>query len=265
MEKTDFLIDYYTGTGGSQYIAEQLAERFRSLGKEVRVRRIVRKHIEPQSLENVGCYILIFAVHAFNAPKPVGEWVRALRGNNTPVAIISVSGAGEVITNTACRRRTRLLLKKRGFSFQYENMVQMPNSWIAVPKKQRLFSMINKMPAKIEEIFNDIVQKRKKRNKTYWFDIFLSALAVNEQKVTPKFGEKIVASSQCVQCGLCVNNCCSSNITFYKTRVAFSNQCEMCLGCIYGCPQKALTATYGAFQVAKEGYDIKKMIKENLD
>ncbi len=261
--EVDYLIDYYTGTGGAQHVAEQLTERFTALGKRSTIRRITRNEITPQTLNNVGYYILVFSVHAFNAPKVVHEWLQSLSSENTPAAIISISGAGETLTNTACRRRTKKLLKKRGFDFHYENMVQMPNNWIAVPKNKRLFQIMNQLSPKIEEIFNDIIHQKKKKNKTYWSDILLSALSINEQKVTPKFGEKIEVTNACIQCGICVNNCCSSNITFHEDKVAFAQQCDMCLGCIYNCPQKALKATYAAFQIAKNGYNLKQMLQEH--
>jgi len=41
----------------------------------------------------------------------------------------------------------------------------------------------------------------------------------------------------------------------------FGDCCDMCLGCIYNCPQKALRPTWGAFQVDKKGYDLQLMYK----
>ena len=42
-----------------------------------------------------------------------------------------------------------------------------------------------------------------------------------------------------------------------QRRPKFGNRCDMCLGCVYNCPQKALQPTWGAFQVDKNGYDLK--------
>ena len=42
----------------------------------------------------------------------------------------------------------------------------------------------------------------------------------------------------------------------------FSNKCHLCLGCIYGCPNKALEPKMGKFIVIKEGYSLKELEKK---
>lgn len=41
----------------------------------------------------------------------------------------------------------------------------------------------------------------------------------------------------------------------------FGNRCDMCLGCIYNCPEKALQPTVWAFQVDKRGYNLDAMCR----
>jgi len=86
----------------------------------------------------------------------------------------------------------------------------------------------------------------------------ISALGETEKKGTQNFGKRIKVLDTCIGCGLCAKNCCSSNISI-ENKPKFGNRCDMCLGCIYNCPQKALQPTYGAFQVDKKGYDLRLM------
>jgi ferredoxin len=211
-------------------------------------------------------YILIFPVHSFNAPKPIYEWVAHLEGNNCKTAIISVSGGGNVITNSACRCKTVKLLKKSRFSVHYEEMVRMPNNWMKAPKKKKFTQILSNLPNKIDEISQTIIAEKRKKKIIYWIDYLISALGEAEKRGTNKFGNGIIVLETCTGCGLCSQNCCSSNIQMESSTYSnvrrqpkFGNQCDMCLGCIYGCPQKALQPTLGAFQIDKNGYDLRFM------
>jgi ferredoxin len=97
----------------------------------------------------------------------------------------------------------------------------------------------------------------------------ISALGELEKGGSHKFGSGIKVLHSCTRCGLCVNNCCSSNIVFeiqeergVTGKPKFGNRCDMCLGCIYNCPKNALRPTWGAFQVDKKGYDLHLMCQE---
>jgi len=41
----------------------------------------------------------------------------------------------------------------------------------------------------------------------------------------------------------------------------FENKCQLCLGCIYGCPCKALKPGISKFVVVKDGYSLKELEK----
>jgi flavodoxin len=93
-------IDYYTGTGGSKLVAELLADKLKNENLNVEVNRIYRDHINGVEKLETDYYILIFPVHSFNAPKPIYEWVKHLAGNRCKTAVISVSGGGNVMSNS---------------------------------------------------------------------------------------------------------------------------------------------------------------------
>jgi ferredoxin len=259
-------IDYYTGTGGSKMVAELLAEKLKNDNCHVEVNRIYRDNINGIQRPDTDYYILIFAVHSFNAPQPIYEWVEHLSGNNCNTAVISVSGGGHVMTNTACRCKTVKLLKKNGFNVVYEDMVRMPNNWMKAPDEKKYTRILSKLPNKIDTIAQTIISEKRSKKVIYWIDYLVSALGEAEKKGTHKFGNGIKILDTCTACGLCAKNCCSSNIQLEKqdtkdvtARPKFGNRCDMCLGCVYNCPQKALQPTWGAFQVDKNGYDLRSM------
>jgi len=252
-------IDYLTGTGGSKLAAELLADNLRKNNINVEVNRIFRDHIGSIEKLSIDYYILIFPVHSFNAPKPVYEWVEHLQGNCCNTAVVAVSGGGNVISNSASRHKTVKLLKKSNFNVILEEMIQMPNNWMKAPCEKKYINILSKLPSKIDTISQAVLSEKKQRKIIYWIDYLISALGEAEKKGTSKFGNRIQALDICTGCGLCAKNCCSSNIQIENQKPKFGNRCDMCLGCIYNCPQKALQPTYCAFQVDKKGYNLRLM------
>ena len=265
-EYKNIRIDYYSGTGGSGLVSRLLADKLKNNNINIEVNRIYRDNIKDIEKLEIDYYILIFPVHSFNAPKPIYEWVEHLAGNHCKTAVISVSGGGNVITNSACRCKTVKLLKKSNFSVVYEEMVRMPNNWMKAPDKKKYTRILSKLPNKIDEISQTIISKKRKKKIIYWIDYLISALGEAGKKGTHKFGNGIKVLETCTGCGLCSKNCCSSNIQMESQDLSgvhgkpkFGNRCDMCLGCVYNCPQKALQPTWGAFQIDKNGYDLRLM------
>lgn len=250
-------VDYYTGTGGSERIAKRIAEEMRAKGAEASVHRIVRDHFVAD--DTFDTYLLVFAVHSFNAPAPVFEWVEQLTGRGRKCAVVSVSGAGEVISNTACRRKLIKRMERRGFEVTYEEMIRMPNNWMSVPSKEKCDRLLAAYPAKCAEIAQAIVEGKRRRTHPLWIDIALSKAGEAEKWGVQSFGRGIKTLESCTGCGLCAKQCCSSNITIIEKRAVVGDRCDMCLGCLYGCPHKALIATTAGFQVDKRGYDLREM------
>ncbi|MCL2434607.1 MAG: EFR1 family ferrodoxin [Lentimicrobiaceae bacterium] len=256
-------IDYHTGTGGSKLVAELLAEKLRNNNLNVEVNRIFRAEIDGISeINHIDYYVLIFPVHSFCAPKPIYEWVAHLAGNRCKTALISVSGGGDVLSNSASRSKTVKLLKKSNFNVILEEMVRMPNNWMKTPEKEKYVDILSKLPNKMDAIFQAIISKKRLRKVVYWIDYLISALGEAEKRATSKFGNRIQVSDNCIGCGRCAKNCCSSNIQIENEKPKFGNRCDMCLGCIYNCPHKALQPTYGAYQIDKNGYNLRLMCQD---
>jgi ferredoxin len=254
-------IDYHTGTGGSKLVAELLAEKLKNNNTNVEVNRIFRDEISGISEISIDYYILIFPVHSFCAPKPVYEWVKHLTGNHCKTAVISVSGGGDTITNSASRCKTIKLLKKRNFNVIFEEMIRMPNNWMKAHGKKKYTRILSELPNKIGTISQAVLSEKKQRKIIYWIDYLIAVLGEAEKKSTRKFGNGIKTLDTCNGCGLCAKNCCSSNIIIENQRPKIGSRCDMCLGCIYNCPQKALQSTYAAFQIDKKGYNLRLMCK----
>jgi ferredoxin len=156
-------------------------------------------------------------------------------------AVIAVSGGGEVSPNTASRCRTIRRLKKKGYETVYEAMIVMPPNMMIKISDALSLLLLDILPEKVDEIAIDLSNGMVKRMKAHAYDRIFASMASLEKIGGRKFGKKIKVSSTCKGCGLCATKCPRGNIIMEKGRPVFHDRCVMCLGCIYRCPEKALT------------------------
>jgi flavodoxin len=104
MEMKRVNLIYFSGTGGTARVANAFERSFAS--RSVAVSRTELKGAADPSLYG-DLLVLLFPVYAFNAPKPVDEWLKKIKPvQGRPAVVISVSGGGDVSPNTACRVKT---------------------------------------------------------------------------------------------------------------------------------------------------------------
>jgi ferredoxin len=209
--------------------------------------------------------ILLFPVHAFNAPEAVYKWIDKLEASDkTTVAVISVSGGGEISPNTACRLGAIERLENKGYHVNYENMIVMPSNCILPMKEPLPAFLIKVLPEKAGKMIDQILSGERVRTKPLLMDKLCSAFGELEKRFTKQFGKNIKVHQNCIGCGWCSRHCPAGNITMVEGRPVFDNKCYVCLKCIYGCTAKALIPGSGKFLVIKEGYPLDKWKKENI-
>ncbi len=86
-------IAYYSGTGGSALAAWNFSEKLEEKGCLARLEKIT--NAPGEDCDDFDLLILIFPVHAFNAPAGVYKWIKSLKAvNGIDAAVIAVSGGG---------------------------------------------------------------------------------------------------------------------------------------------------------------------------
>lgn len=262
-------IVYYSGTGSTEKVAKCFESAFKQAGYDVKIGRLFQNR-EFEYYKDAPLLIL-YAVHAFNAPEPVYKWIDGIVGvTDITAAVISVSGGGEVSPNTACRINTIKKLEKKGYGVTYEKMIVMPSNWIVATKRPLAKMLLDVLPDRVNTMVDEIDKGIIKRSKPFFIDRFLSCIGEFEKNQAKSFGNKIKVSQSCTGCGWCVKNCPANNISLKLKKPEFKNNCNLCLSCIYGCPEKALEPHIFKFLVIKEGYSIKHLenmeqIKEDID
>lgn len=254
-------IAYFSGTGGSEIVAKTFEKALVDKGNNVTM-----QHLKKGTVNDSAKYdllIVIFAVHACNAPEIVYRWIDNLeKVSGISAVVISVSGGGEVIPNTACRVSCIKKIEKKGYKVKYERMLVMPSNWIVSTKSPLDLMLLDILPERVQEIVEDFERNIVRRSKPYLIDRLFSCIGEFEKIGAKYFGRNIKVTEKCSGCGLCSENCPACNIKMKLNRPQFGRSCCLCLGCIYSCPNKALYAGLGKFVIIKEGYDLNKLMKQ---
>ncbi|MBN2443433.1 MAG: EFR1 family ferrodoxin [Spirochaetales bacterium] len=262
-DKKKILLAYFSGTGGTKRIVETFENQLLKNRHSVLSYPIegsfasTMKTEQTRIVESIDLLILFFAVHAFNAPLPVKNWIKTLpHVNNIDASVISVSGGGESSFNKVSRGESIKALEKKGFRVFYETMMIMPSNWVIPTPDHIAIRLIRCLPKKAETITDDILSGKTKRTKTNPVARFIaSGISHLEQKGTKKFGKGLRILDTCTQCLWCVKHCPMGNISFGDEGITFGEKCIICFRCIYGCPSSSIHATRANFMVLKQGYD----------
>ncbi len=252
-------IAYFSGTGSTEYVAEQFRSVLEGKGQSVRMTRIGKGN--PQKDEREDLLILIYAVYAGNPPGPVVRWLRERHhAEGIPASVISVSGGGEVTPNLACRVWAKRILRRRSYSLFHEGMIVMPSNWIVATKPILTDSLLDLLPEKIESLCTEILGGTVNLKRADPLNRFISLLSRFELRAARSFGRNIRVGESCNGCGVCARNCPVGNILMEEKRPRFGDLCTLCLNCLYGCPRKALTPGKGKKFLIPQGYDFETLL-----
>jgi ferredoxin/flavodoxin len=254
-------IVYFSGTGGTKRVAATFVSELEKRGISVHSHEIhARNPYEPQAYDML---LVLYPVYAMNAPRPVYEFIDKLpMVERELAAVVSVSGGGEVIPNTASRLHCISQLKKKGYRVAYETMLIMPANCITPTPKELSLMLLKVLPSKVEKIVSDLLGGIVKRTEPVLVDRVISFFCETQKEGSKLYGKIIKADANCNGCGLCARACPMGNIKIRNSVPVYDNRCCLCLRCIYDCPKKALQPKLVRRFVFKDGYSLKELEKE---
>lgn len=244
-------IHWFSGTGGSEWAAELLAESLRKKGEICLLQSMAQYLFESEQIpldsSNLSLLreVFVYPVHAFDAPKIVYDYINALgasREIGVRTSVISVSGGGEVWPNTACRARVIETLQKLGYAVTYEEMLVLPANMLIQTSTDLNTYLMKALPQKINYIAEDLHADVQKKTRVPLSKGLLLQLSDMEKKYAKSSNSHFTINDKCTRCGWCAQACPTKNIDLSEGRPTFQNKCELCLKCLYGCPYKAIEA-----------------------
>jgi ferredoxin len=250
-------IFYFSGTGTTRKAALCIEDCLRNKGLKVRTSPVsLGKYPAPGD----DMVVLLFAVHAMHAPEAVYRWINRLpQAQGVPAAVISVSGGGEIFPNTASRASAIRKLQKKGYKVFYEDMLVMPSNCLERTDDALAAKLIEVLPKKAEAVARNLFSREVRRTKPFFADRVISFACEAEKAGARLFGRFIRCNDNCNGCGWCSRNCPASNITMRDSRPEIGKRCNMCLGCLYGCPRKALSQRLFGFFLFREGFSLSEI------
>lgn len=251
----------FSGTGGTARAAACLKKELTALGNQTEKQRISLGTTEFCRLHllQADMLIILFPVHAFDAPRLVYTWLQDYleKGTVPKAAVVSVSGGGEIGPNRGSRSGLIGLLEAKGSKVVYEDMLIMPCNFLTGYHDELSMHLLHAMQIKCSQIAVQLhsgIEQRCGRQTRPWV---FSAISRMEQWWAHRFARSIRVTESCTGCGMCSRLCPASNITMENNRPRFLDQCSACFGCVYLCPEQALYSTNPT--VLKQGYSLKKV------
>lgn len=248
---------YSTGTGGTARVADAFERSFNK--RSVAVQKTELKgEADPAVFGDI--LVLLFPVYAFNAPKPIAEWLKKIEPVEGRLAVVvSVSGGGEISPNTACRAATLRQLEKKGYKVFYEKMVVMPSNFLIGFDESLSAMVLHATPVIVDKVVAELMVGKWHRTAPFGVDRLASKLGYFESIGARIFGRQLKVNDKCVDCGWCEKMCPRDNIKIADGRHSFGNDCVLCLRCVYGCPQRAIEPGLGKFLILPEGFNLSKV------
>jgi len=257
MSVKNALVVYFSGTGGTARAADAVGTALAKRGVSVNQQEIRHDNAIGNGEEDL--LVLLFAVHAANAPEPVYRWLEQLTPvQGTSAAVLAVSGGGEIFPNKACRLSSIKRLKKKGYDVTYEDMLVMPSNMSTATPDSLAVKLLDVLPQKAQNIADELLAGVRRRTKPGLLNRVMSVVCEFEKKGCHLFGKGLHADQSCTGCGWCAKQCPRGNISMDGGKPVFSNRCVMCFRCVYGCPSHAIKAKRLGFVLNKQGFDMKR-------
>lgn len=244
------MILYFSGTGNSRYVAEQLSER---LGDELVSINEQMKKGEPWQVRSERPVVLVSPVYAWRMPRVVSDWVRRTEWKGSRRLYVVLTCGGDV--GNAAFYAWKLCGEKK-LKFCGLAGVVMPENFITLfdaPDEEEARQVIADAEPRIAQIAETIGAGRHLAVGTIRFSDVVKSSVVNDL-FYPMFvsAGKYRATDRCVGCGKCERLCPLNNIHMREQKPVWGSACTQCMACICGCPEEAIE--YGRRTKRKRRY-----------
>jgi Pyruvate/2-oxoacid:ferredoxin oxidoreductase delta subunit len=251
-------IYFFSGTGNSRNAAVWLERCAEEKGIKVNLINISlsqRRLVPPPPDDALVAFIS--PVHGFNYPPIMVNFIAHFpRGKNRVVLMNTRAGMliGKWITpglTGIAFYLATLILMLKGYSIQGMLPVDLPSNWLFVHpglnertvkylherNKERVRAFAQRILSGNRDFrcFREIIQ-----------DLFVAPVSVLYYCFGRFFLSKTYfASSDCSNCGRCINDCPVRAIIQINGRPFWTYHCESCMRCVGNCPEKAIETAQG--------------------
>ncbi|MBQ9495284.1 MAG: EFR1 family ferrodoxin [Treponema sp.] len=228
------MIYYFSGTGNSKYVAEQLAKYTDDTARFIPE---VFDEIETDIVIDDGSPVgVVFPVYAWQPPAIVMEFL----------SHVHVSKKSFTYAVATCGSDAGKAFKVLASVFQCNSAysVTMPENYVVlfnVDEPARVEEKLNVAEQRIPQIaaeicahreIYDVEEGREAAFKTYLLNPLFSLFLMRASLFS--------VDSSCIGCGACETNCPFGTITLVAHKPVWEGKCQMCMSCISKCPVHAI-------------------------
>jgi len=180
----------------------------------------------------------VFPLYCFGIPAVVRRFLEEIdlskqRGIYMYAIVTRSARAGNDLA------QVNAILNKKGLRLHYGvKLLAAPNCIVLHPLPKNQDRFIKRQDDEMATIIHEVIHKE--RNSIESGNFLLELIYKLGMKDIPRYDRKFNVSEACVSCGLCAEICPVGNIVMEEGRPAFQHRCELCLGCIHWCPEKAI-------------------------
>ena len=269
------MIFYFSGTGNTRWIAQQLAE---ATGEELRfIPDEMKKDVMRYELKDCERLGFCFPTHGWQPPRIVREFIRKAQFVKTNT---DCTDKTDIRTNTNNTNSTLFVwalttcgdnmgkamdifnreLAKKGLKAETLFSVIMPESYVCLPfmytdTESREREKIEQARRQTEHIARIIIDRKRgieelDKGATPRLFSYVIGQYFNKRMITDK--KFSVDNDVCTRCGKCRRVCPVDNITGTPPRWLHNGQCTCCLACYHYCPVHAIN--YGSITRKRDQY-----------
>src|SRR5574344_266047 len=234
MNKRCVMIYYFSGTGNSQWVAEQLARRTNDTALFIpQVMNNLQKDIVAGPDDVVG---VVFPIYAWAAPEIVMEFLHHVHVDEKTYTF-AVCTCGSEAGRAFDQFKTVFPLKSAYSVSMPDNCISLFDTDRPELMREKLNVATQRMPL--------IAMNISSRSNTFEIEEG-SAAAFKTSVVSPLFTLAFMnphhfsVDKSCTGCGLCEKNCPFGTIKLVQGKPVWNGRCQQCMSCIMRCPVQAI-------------------------
>ena len=248
---------YFSGTGNTERITQELGALFSRSGHEVKliaVETVVHDNAVITELSESDLIGIGYPVYDLREPKIISDFIDMLPVQETEVPVFQYSTLA-LIKGDCHSYVTRKLgsgnyyvIADTGFKCPSNGVVtyEAPDHWRQkkVGYAKNIGLQLNDFRTKVLESYEKFITAPYSVH-AYIFPVFDIFRFFSRRLFGDRFYRDLAVSEKCNACGLCVKSCPDKNLCLKDARVEIkkSNGCLRCLRCVSMCPRQAITFT----------------------
>ncbi len=250
-----FEIYYFSGTGNSLYVAEELRQHILDL-KLIPIAALLNKKSYEKKIDiktNAKSIGFVFPCHGVTIPVPVKRFLKSLDLKSSEYLFAIVTRGGSVFRGFAAIDK---ILRKKGKQLDASFVINMGMNdpklkSFNIPTNEELKAIEMKVQEKLEiiqkiitnhEIFHDITSGISfSRFKSFNY-ILERLVPFTLHHIATKVKKYFYVNTNCIGCGICEKVCLSQKITIVNDRPIWQRniECYYCYACLNFCPTQAI-------------------------